>query len=289
MKKKIAFIMSIVMMGSMFTGCGSSDDSSSSSRSSKKSSASTSEASDEEDDEEEASKSKKEKKTTEAETETETEEETEAETEEEKIIELPTKDENAAEPTTEEKSAAKGTSYKRGEVKDGVFHSDYLGIDFKTPEGWSELSEAQMFSIMNVGLEITGNSDLIDEALLEQAMIYDYAAKSPGNGSITFSLENLKKENAALAASYTEEDYIEALNQQLKNVNSITFEEVTSPEKIELCGNTYYKVHQKASYGGSKLNQAYYIRKLDDFMVLLVFTSGADGEDMTKYEANFID
>ena len=276
MNKKIAFIMSLVLCGSMFTACGDTEDySSSSKKASSTTSASKEAASDEEED------------TTEAEEKT-----TEEKTTEEGIV-LPTAGDDDEEKTTEDShSAAAGTDFKRGTVENGIYHSDFADISFKTPDNWIELSEEQLFAMMNLGLELTGNEDMISDELMKQAAIYDYSARSAEGDNIAIMFENLKVSSGALADSITDEYYVETVQKQLQGVNGVTYSDLKGPEKIELCGNTYYKISHKAKYdsmGGYTVCQNYYVRKIDGLMMIILLTSGANGENMDVYEENFID
>ena len=279
MKKKIAFIMSLVMCGSMFTACGSSDDSSSSKQSSTTSSAST-EASSEED-------------TTEAEDEDKDDEDEEKTTENSIVKPTAADDEDEEEDTTSDShKAAEGTDYERGVVENGVYHSDYADLTFETPDGWTELTEEQLLNMMNLGLELTGNEDMMNEELMKQSAIYDYSARDVNGGNIAIMYENLKVSMGSLADSMDEETYLTSVQKQLQGVSGVTYDDLTGPEEVELCGNTYYKISHKATYdimGGYTVSQNYYVRKIDDFMLLILLTSGADGEDMDKYEQNFVD
>jgi len=282
MKKKIAFIMSLVMCGSMFTACGDSDDSSSSKQSSTTSSA-TAEASSEED-------------TTEAEDEDDEDDEEEEEDTTENSIIKPTAgddDEEEEEKTTSDShKASEGTDYERGVVENGVYHSDYADLTFETPDGWTELTEEQLFNMMNLGLELTGNEDMMNEELMKQSAIYDYSARDVNGGNIAIMFENLKVSMGSLADSVDEKVYLESVQSQLKGVSGVTYDDLTGPEQIKLSGNTFYKISHKATYdimGGYTVSQNYYVRKIDDFMLLILLTSGADGESMDKYEQNFID
>ena len=275
MKKKIALIMSIVMCGSMFTACGSDDDDSSSSKSASTSVSSTEAASDEDD-------------TTEASDEETTEEKTT-----EDSIAVPTSDDDVKEePTEDSHNAAKGTNFKRGSVENGVYSNEYAGIKFKTPDGWTELSEEQLLSMMNLGLELTGNEDMINDELMKQTAIYDYSAKSANGDNVAVMFENLKVSSGSLADSITEEVYLKSIQSQLKSVSGVTYNDLTEPKEIELCGNKYYKISHKATYdsmGGYTVSQNYYVRRLDDFMVLILLTSGVGGESMDTFEQNFVD
>ena len=277
MKKKIAFIMSLIMCGSLFTACGSTDDSSSSSSAATTAAAST-------------------ESKTESETETETEEKTEESTAEdttaatEADIVMPTSSDE--EPASEEHQAAKGTKFVRGTAENGVYHSDYAELTFQTPDGWSELSEQQLLSLMNIGLEITGNQDLMDEELMKQQAIYDYSARAASGANIAVMFQNLKVSAGSMADMITEDLYIETMQNELKNISGVKYSDISAVEKVELCGNIYYRLSQTATYeanGGYSVNQAYYFRKIDDFMLMIILTSGMDCEDMTAYEKNFTD
>ncbi len=290
MKKKIAFIMAVIMCGSMFTACGKDDESSSSGK--KKEKASVTETVDEEDEEdseeeETESKSKKSKSTTEAE-EDDDEDETSG-----KKIKLPGKKngEEDTEAATVKKAEAV-ENFKRGKNKNGVYTSEFAGLKFEVPDGWKCADEEEILNMMNLALDVTGNEEILNSELTEQASIYELYAKGEGGKNVMIAYENLDVSTAMEGASeyIDEEMYIENMKDKLEEVVGVTYTDLSDAKKVELAGQDFYKYTQTATYdsmGGYTVKQTYYIKKYGKLMMFIVFTSSTECEDMSVYEKNF--
>lgn len=313
MKKKIAFIMAVIMCGSMFTACGKDDESSSSGK--KKEKASVTETVDEEDEEdseeeETESKSKKSKSTTEAEEDDDDEEETESKTKKSKSateaeedddedetsgkkIKLPGKKngEEDTEAATVKKAEAV-ENFKRGKNKNGVYTSEFAGLKFEVPDGWKCADEEEILNMMNLALDVTGNEEILNSELTEQASIYELYAKGEGGKNVMIAYENLDVSTAMEGASeyIDEEMYVENMKDKLEEVVGVTYTDLSDAKKVELAGQDFYKYTQTATYdsmGGYTVKQTYYIKKYGKLMMFIVFTSSTECEDMSVYEKNF--
>ena len=298
MKKKIAFLMALVMCGSMFTACGKDDDDSSSSGKKKQKTSVTDttddEDEDDEDDEEEETtkKSRKNKKATESTEEDDEDDDDEEETTKSgKKIKLPGGDE---EDTTENATnkAEAAVNFKRGTNKNGVYKSEFAGLKFDIPEDWVCATEEEILSMMNLALDVTNNEETFDQELLEQASIYEVYAKGEGGKNIIVAFENMDVSNSLDGASdlIDEEYYFDNMKEQLKQVGGVTYSDISKVEEVEFAGQDFYKLSYTATYdsmGGYSVEQTYYIKKYDQFMLFIVFTSSAECEDMSVYEDNF--
>ncbi len=300
MKKKIAFLMALVMCGSMFTACGKDDDDSSSSskKKQKTSVTDTTDEDDEEDDEEEETtkKSRKSKKATES-TEDENEDEDDDDDEEDttksgKKIKLPGGDDEEEETEQATNKAEAAGNFKRGTTENGVYKSEFSGIQFEIPDRWNCASQEEILSMMNLALDVTNNEETFDQELLEQASIYEVYAKGEGGKNIIVAFENMDVSNSLDGASdlIDEEYYFDNMKEQLKQVVGVTYSDISKVEEVEFAGQDFYKLSYTATYdsmGGYSVEQTYYIKKYDQFMLFIVFTSSAECEDMSVYEDNF--
>jgi len=268
MKRLIALAASLTLFASMLTGCGNDDDSSTDKAASTK--AASSQAADDDDTEEDTTKKSG-------------------------GIRVPGEDDSATEDDTEEEDqapAAEGTSFKRGVVSDeGIYSSEYAGFCFETPDDWTVMNETQLLKMMNIGLEVTGNEDMLDEELLKQAAIFDYSARDEVGRNITFVFENLAVSTGSkLASTINEKEYLAALMEQLGDVSGVEYSDISSVDKVELGGQTFYRQSFSANYTmmGYTVKQYYYVKKYDGLMMYIIMTSGTDGGDMTPYEDNFL-
>ncbi|MBR4628403.1 MAG: hypothetical protein IKO47_12070 [Ruminococcus sp.] len=261
MKRILAFTASLMLCLSSFTACSDEDESSETDGIASVSAENTSEG-------------------------------TSEETTEPKGIKLPKSMDDTEENTEEETqpNAAKGTSFTHGTIdSDNVYTSEFAGFRFRTPDGWTLLTRKQLLAMMDAGLEYTGNEDSLDEELLEQAAIFDYSARDESGANITMVFENLEiSTGSKLANTLTAKDYLEALMSQLNSVQNIKYSNISETDEVELGGQTFLRRSFTADYGTYKVNQYYYVRKVEGLMMYIIVTSGKDREDMTVYEANFL-
>ena len=274
--KKTALTLAFLLTLCSFTACG--DTSSTDEASKSVSSSSAAESSEEE--------------TTETETTTE-EETTEAETTEAEESAEDTAEESDAE-TSEEKSAdeenlpaAENTDFKRGVVEDNVYKSEYAGFRLTAPEGWTFAQDDYILNMMNISVDLMNNNTELTKAMLDQVAIYDAVCIDQATGrSIMIEYENLAKE-VPDPDKFTVDDYIASIDKQLSAISAITFTRKGEPETVTLGGEEFTRVVYSAETNGMTVDQVYYMRRVDKFMLGIVASSGTTGEDMTAYEQNF--
>ena len=255
--KKLSLTLAFVLALCSFTGCGSD---SSSDKADKKDSSSTVEET-----------------TAEAET---TEESTEDSTDDEK--EESTTDADSEETTS---SGDENSDFTRGKIEDDVYTSDFAGIKFTAPEGWTFAKDDYILSMMNIGLDVMGDNAAFNKALLDQAVIYDALCMDQTTGAnILFEYENLAKE-VPDPSKYTLDDVIAAFDKQLAAIDSIKYEKIES-DTATIAGQEYTKLVYKAEMGTISMEQVFYIRREGDLVFCIIASNGQSGEDMTKYEAN---
>lgn len=276
--KKIALLLAMLMSVSAFTACGDNDDDDDNKKSSSYSSEDDSKKKDKDDsDEDEDETDPEEDETDPEEDETEPEED---ETEPE---------EDETEPATEKTpTAAKDTDFERGTVDGDVYSSDYSGVQFTLPSGWSFMSEEDVLATMNIGFDVTG-SDLTAE-LLNQLVIYDSVANNSLTGeSIMFMYENISK-TAPDPDSFTVEDYYEAaIKSASQMMSGVTLTGSDETEAVDIGGTEYLKYEMNISYDdyGFELTQTYFGRKIDNFIFIISYTSGLEGGSPDDYMSCF--
>ena len=278
--KKAALIMSFLLTVCSFTACGNTEEKSS--EGAEKTAVTTSA-----------------EETTEAETTTEAEE-TEEETTEADTTEAEDKDaEKDSEETTAADSdsdssdednsklaAAENTDFKRGVVDGDVYTSEYGGIKFKAPEGWTFAKDDYILSLMNIGLDVLGDDTAMTKAMLDQVAIYDALCMDQTTGqNIIIEYENLAKE-VPDPDKFTMNDYFDAIDKMLTTMSTVSYKRAGEPEEVTLAGQTYTKVVYTADYSGQTIEQTYYARRVGKFMQAIAM-SGTSGEDMTKFENCF--
>lgn len=270
--KKTALTLAFILTLCSFTACGNTSGSEAEKASTPASSA--------------AESSEEATETTEAEETTETETTTEAEAEDTTTTAAADDEADADADAEEEKTpAAENTNFKRGKVDGDVYTSEFAGLKFTAPEGWVFAKDEYILSMMNIGLDVTGND--INKALLDQVAIYDAMCTEQSTGqSIIVEFENLAKE-VPDPDKFTVEDYFDAVDKQLSNLSGISFTKTGDVEDVTLAGQDFKRVTYKAEVNGITMEQVYYVKRVENFMLGIIASNGTSDTDMTTFEKNF--
>lgn len=181
--------------------------------------------------------------------------------------------------------------FERGVVEDNVYSSSFSGISFTPPADFTFSSEEDILSIMNIGSEIVGgdNADLYSQ-LAKQTSIYDMMAQNNATAeNIVIMYENLNVYGYDVA-SYDVDQYLEAVNTQIEDLSSsglsYTQKDVT---QVELGGKNFTKAEYECEIESMnyKTQQAYYLTKIDDYIMAIIVSTGASGNDSSYYEKCF--
>jgi len=185
-------------------------------------------------------------------------------------------------PSDTESEPAKA-EFSRGIVDENAatYINEYAGLRFALPEGWSFASEEELSALVLAGSE----SVYADEAnsmqdILELTTVYDMMAVGD-NESITVVYENLKYHIGGI--SLTETAYAEALAEQLSATQGLSYS-VEAPAAAQLAGLDGTVLN--ASLGDSVLYQSYFIRKIDERMLVIIFTA-ADAPAWESFKTCF--
>lgn len=234
--------------------------------------------------------SSSEKKSDSSSVETTTEESTEAETTEEASESTTTaadEEEATTKADAEEKGteAAEGNGLTRGTVEGNVYTSEFAGIKFTAPEGWTFAKDDYILSMMNISLDTLGDDLAVNKALLDQAVIYDALCMDQKTGAnIIFEYENLAKE-VPDPDKYTMDDIIASFDKQLAAITAIKYEKIEA-DKVTIAGQEYEKLVYHADYNSISMDQVFYIRREGNLVFCIIASNGQSGEDMTVYEKN---
>lgn len=196
---------------------------------------------------------------------------------------------NSDESSLSSEAQSANTEFERGKVENNVYTSNFADIKFAAPEGWEFADDEYIASLMNIGLEITEKDNDLTKAMLEQTTIYDTMCIEASTGkNIIIMYENLAKE-VLNPEDFTAEDYMDAVEGQLNSTANITFATEGGRENITINGKEYIKqtISTKYDQAGMETSQVYYVRKVDNFMLAIIASSGNTSDDMTVYEENF--
>ena len=170
-------------------------------------------------------------------------------------------------------SAPEKAEFSRGIVDEGAetYISEYLGLQFTLPEGWSFASEEALSALVSEGAQAVyaENAGSMQDSLT-LTTVYDMMAVG-SDESIAVLYENLQYHIGGV--SLTEADYAAALAEQLTATEGLVYT-VAAPESAQLAGLDGLLVN--ASVADSELHQSYFIRKTDELMLVIIFTAAED-------------
>lgn len=273
--KKLSLILAMMIGLSAFASCGDTDDS----KGSKKSSSSSSPKYEQNDDKDEDNAandkdSDKDNKNSDVK---------DKDNDKEKETEEKTK-EKTEEKEDDDKESSE-SNFKKGVVNGNSYKSEYNKIKIDLNDEWQVLTEDEMLETMNIGLEASGG-DAATADLLKQLVIYEFVASNQSTGeTIMVMYENIARK-VLNPDTFTVADYIEAAK---KNVDaSMPNADVTwsdKSEKIEIAGQEFekYVVNIDLESYGLSVTQDYCIKKLDDFIFVINYSSGTAEKTINDY------
>ena len=177
--------------------------------------------------------------------------------------------------------AGESTELSRGMILGNIYTNNFAGFTFTKPSGWDYLTDEEIAETINIGQNAL-DLNAIEEALAKKATIYDMAASDPAHGNSVM----ICYENTRLTAGFnlSEDDYIEQMKKQIQNSGVYDYEFIGS-EDSTLSGTAFKKVVFKAYPEGIEINQAYYIKAIDNYIVAVIVT--ATTESVEAIEAMF--
>ena len=184
-------------------------------------------------------------------------------------------DEKKADPEQQEQTQDKedqdgqtSSGYERGINSADGWKSEYMGLQFKVPDGLAMSTDEEMLELMQISLEIMDyEQQLIDYAKLNT--VYEMMALDLTGSNIIVMAEKLP------IRSMTEEMYAEAIKQNLSAQNVAQYQ-IGDPYETTICGIDCIGVESTATTFGRSINQYYYIFKIDDRMFTIAITAATD-------------
>lgn len=181
------------------------------------------------------------------------------------------------------------SGFERGKVENNVYTSNFANVKFTAPDGWEFANDEYIASMMNIGLEITENDNDFAKAMLEQTTIYDTVCTDPVTGkNIIIMYENIAKE-VPNPEIFSADDYVDSVEKQLTAMANVVYTQKGDRENISINGEDYIKQAYNVKYDemGLETEQVYYVRKVGNFMLGIIASSGSTSDDMSVYEKNF--
>lgn len=184
-------------------------------------------------------------------------------------------------------------TFSLGTVNGNVYSSDFSGVTFNLPDNMVFADEEEIMSIMDITGDVLGDKAAALLEISKKFTIYDMLARDVVSGdNIQVMYENLSLYGQSVADAYDVDMYLQAVTKQfaaLENSGIKVTEKGRSTiklgdqdfTKVEL--ETYYETYDFTA------TQAYYIKKIDDYMLSIVITLGVDSSagGLEEYENLF--
>lgn len=172
-----------------------------------------------------------------------------------------------------------------GSWNGNVYSNEFLGLSYTMPESWVYASDEELLGMINVilGSDIVSDRGKMIAELMKSNIVFGMVARSLSGDIVQIMYQNL--ENQIGKDQITEERYVEGMAAQQDLLTEADGETKNFGETYwaQLGGEDYLVVPIDVMTNGIEYRQWMYIRRVDDWMAAIGFTtlSGEDVETMT--------
>ncbi|MCM1038652.1 MAG: hypothetical protein NC434_04950 [Ruminococcus sp.] len=176
-------------------------------------------------------------------------------------------EEVANEEDEEQEATASSGRYERGNVTDTSYESEWIGLRYDLPDGFTMATEEEMDAVLQLGSEMIyeDNADMIVD-YSKMVLVYEMMAMDSTNNSVTVLVER---------TSLKPEEYAGALEAQMALVDGVSIEKVDEDTDAQLGGVDFYRYCYEMNYNGVTVYQDYYMAPRNGRMIQ-VLVSYAD-------------
>lgn len=170
-----------------------------------------------------------------------------------------------------------------GKAEGSAYESEFLGIGFNLPEGWTFYTDEQIRELNNL------TSDMVDDDVAKQleaaSLIHDMYAMDSLGSSTTIILEKM---SAISSAIVDEKTYAESSVQQIPEaLESLGFTEVkTSIGSTNLCGEEHVTIDITATSANGVLYEKVICVKVGQYIACITVAS-LDNSSIDTILSNF--
>lgn len=168
---------------------------------------------------------------------------------------------------------AEDVALVKGTWEGSVYTNTFAGFTYTLPSGWVAATDAEVLEWMDLDPDLLNDEEAYLKALTEDLTVYDFLVQNETTfSSINVLFENL--ELSFLGTTYTEEEYADVIAETLEEDDY----SVGEYEEITIAGGTYLKVPATVTYEGVTVQQNYYVKRQDKFMVVILATCFDEGK-----------
>ncbi|MBQ7354901.1 MAG: hypothetical protein IJW62_05205 [Clostridia bacterium] len=169
-----------------------------------------------------------------------------------------------------------------GTVEGNVYKSEFTGITFTAPDGWTFLSDEEIAKIYNYAADELVSDKFEDAVANAQSFTEMMATDGTTGSNINIAYESL---TASGNTKMSEQDYLDAAMDQLKSMTTMTVE-LVGTERVTLSGQSYLRAQLNTTASGINMSQYLYVRKISNYMVVTTVTI-VKGYEIADIEAMF--
>jgi hypothetical protein len=165
----------------------------------------------------------------------------------------------------------KDEEFALGEVAGNKYESEFIGLGFTLPEGWSFYTDEEIKE-MNNYVEDKAGQDYLD--LLKNAtVIYDMAAASPAQtDNVVVTLE--KKPNAQLNKLDLAQTLEASFNVSKSSLENMGYRNLTHEvTTLTIDGETFHAMHVTGTLSGMTMRQTSIVIKCNGYLASLAVTT----------------
>ena len=171
--------------------------------------------------------------------------------------------------------------FTRGKTENNVYECGMLNIKFAPGPAWVFGEDEYILLQSGIDPDTLKDPDSVVKQLNSLPTVYDMTAEDESAGiSVAVSFYNLSLYVGG--RDTTEEEYAEKLKLELAETFSNYEAKISDGGVKTIAGYDFKRIAVSLKIGDSDVEQFYYVRKLDGFMMSVSFTVAANGgaEDM---------
>ena len=161
----------------------------------------------------------------------------------------------------------------RGAWDNNVYTNDYVHLTFTMPDGWIYGSDEEIANLMGIVVDGLKEDINISDKILEAAVVYDMLCQDINTGTNVMVMYD----NLAYYIGGTKTDVLQYMDLTKENLSKTNINYIFGEYTEDvICGNKYNMMSVSVEDTDLSYKQNFYVRKLDDIMIVIVITCMGD-------------